>query len=217
MDAVSRHQILAEALVGNLEKLAPPRVRADALASAGNAKVVGDRAALARLKRCAGRRLAECPEVYPIFYRLLPAEALGRDREHEACFLIATLFPNAPDRSDRDLGEALRVLTSAHPEQASGIERRLSVLLDSSTSDLPFRLRQVIRLLAGKEIGISWRKLLVDVLEWEWESRPVQKRWARSYFGQAARGDAVIGAGVAGGGAPVPQTPSAASRATDGG
>lgn len=183
MDAVSRHRELAETLVGNLEKLRPPQARVGAVTSTEGAEGKGDRAALARLKRCAGRRLAECPEVYPVFYRLLPPEELGREWEHEACFLVATLFPYAPGQYDRGLGESLRALANKHPLQASGLERRLSVLLDSSANDLRFRLRQVVKLLAGKEIGIGWRKLLVDVLEWEWESRPAQKRWAKGYLG----------------------------------
>lgn len=165
MDPSDEHIRLADELVANLEARR------------------GDRAAMARLKRCAGRALAECTDVFPLFYGLLPAVARGKDWLEEPCFLIATLFPLAPDRHTGDLGQSLRQLAQQMSRHADGVERRLGVLLDCATEALPFRLRQTVGFLAGRGVGVDWRQLLVDILQWEWSSRPAQKRWARSYFG----------------------------------
>jgi CRISPR system Cascade subunit CasB len=66
-----------------------------------------------------------------------------------------------------------------------GVDRRAAVLLDAHRAELPFRLRQAVRLAASHERPIDWRRLLADLLRWEHPRRPVQKAWARSYFGDA--------------------------------
>src|SRR4051794_6803362 len=58
-----------------------------------------DRASLARLKRCSGHTLEDRPEIYSLFYRLLPPALAGRKQEEEACFLVASLFALAPERA----------------------------------------------------------------------------------------------------------------------
>jgi CRISPR system Cascade subunit CasB len=170
--------------------------RLEALVGGGDGSGREDRAALARLKRCAGRRLEECPEAFSLFYRLLPPAASQGSWEESACFLVATLFPLAPERGWGNLGESLRKLAD-HAVQERGdedarasLDRRMTALLDCSAEQLPFRLRQTIRLLEsktltedGKRIGIDWRTLLDDVIGWSHPDRYVQKRWARGYFG----------------------------------
>lgn len=146
-----------------------------------------DRAALARLKRCGGRALEECREVYGLFYQLLPAEEIGNRRAEDSYFLIATLFPLAPRPSSHDLGRAIRELAQRSPASEAGLDRRMSVLLDSSRDELPFRLRQLLTRLAAAEVAVDWRQLTKDVLLWDAPWRPVQKRWAGSYFGGATR------------------------------
>lgn len=153
---------------------------------AGLEKLSADRASLARLKRCAGRGLGECPQVYPLFYRLLPATGRGRDWIEESCFLVATLFPLSPARprgGDGGLGQALHALRQRNTASAAAVDRRLAVLLDCSFEELPFRLRQVITLLAGAGVSLDWRRLLLDLLRWNLPTRPVQRQWARDYFG----------------------------------
>jgi CRISPR system Cascade subunit CasB len=66
---------------------------------------------------------------------------------------------------------------------ADGLDRRLTVLLDADRRELPFRLRQAVRMLGQKDVRVDWRRLLRDLERWNWPSRPVQKQWARSYFG----------------------------------
>ncbi|MHB1416583.1 MAG: type I-E CRISPR-associated protein Cse2/CasB [Chloroflexota bacterium] len=146
--------------------------------------LAGDRAALARLRRCAGRTLAECPEVYPLFYRLLPPAGVGPRWLEEPCFLVASLFPTSPGRFTGDLGTSLRAAVRGDPHRADGLDRRMGILLDCDFEELPFRLRQAAHMLASLEVGVDWRQLLLDLLQWGHPDRPAQKRWARHFFGQ---------------------------------
>lgn len=144
------------------------------------------RADLARLRRCAGRSLAECPEIFQLFYRLLPYRVRGDDREEERYFLAATLFALDPRMSSaRDFGVTVGAVAGSRGGGREGIDRRMAVLLDAPADDLAFRLRQVVALAAAADIGINWRSLLSDLLWWDQPARRVQRRWARSYFGGA--------------------------------
>jgi CRISPR type I-E-associated protein CasB/Cse2 len=142
----------------------------------------GDRA---RLKRCAGRPLEECTEVFSLLYRLLPAGVRGRDRAEQDYFLVATVF-GLTGSGRGDLGEAMRRLQALKPGSGDALDRRLSILLDCSRDELTFRLRQTVRLLGSAEIGLDWAELLWDIRQWERPWKPTQKKWARSYFGARA-------------------------------
>jgi CRISPR system Cascade subunit CasB len=102
----------------------------------------------------------------------------------EEFFLVATLFPFNTRCWTGDLGRSLRVLRRSLPEaQRDGLDRRVAILLDASRGELPFRLRQTVRLLVQHELPLDWRQLLKDLRRWDHPSRHVQKQWARSYFG----------------------------------
>lgn len=147
------------------------------------------RADLARLRRCAGRSVAECPEVFQLFYRLLPYPVRGDDEKEELYFMVATLFALNPRSSTaRDFGATMSAVAGSRGGGREGVDRRMAVLLDAPLDDLPFRLRQVVALAASTDIGINWRSLLSDLLWWGHSARRVQRRWARSYFGGASKG-----------------------------
>lgn len=132
-------------------------------------KDAADRAALAVLKRCAGRRLGECPHAMRLFYGLLSSKPGQYEEEHY--FLVATLFPTAPSAKNdeslkSDLGWSLRLLTRAEGVNADGVDRRVSVLLDADLEQLRFRLRQALQMLGSKGIPVNWRLLLYHLLHW---------------------------------------------------
>lgn len=134
----------------------------------------------AKLRRNAGRSLAESRYTLGLFYRLAPRDLAGYDRD--TYFLVATLYPLADAGGTGNLGAALaRARTD---DSGKGLDRRVEVLLDSDRSQLAFRLRQAIRLLKGRGVKIDWIQLLADLLEWNLPSRSVQEQWARSYFTQ---------------------------------
>src|SRR5690606_41232863 len=60
--------------------------------------------------------------------------------------------------------------------------RSLSCHLD----DLPAHLRSAVGLLKAHEIPIDWAQLLSDILGWHWDTRAVQREWARAFWGQSA-------------------------------
>lgn len=143
----------------------------------------------ARLRRNAGRTLAEARDVHRVFYQAIPYDVA--ERRHEDYFLIATLFPIAPQRAGAgSLGVTLRrmrQLRSAGAERSNSLDRRFQTLLDSDREQLPFRLRQAVRLAASDDLPIDWGELLRDVMAWEREDHGVQLRWARDYFVGAGR------------------------------
>jgi len=136
----------------------------------------GDRA---RLKRSAGQTLAEAHrQALGLFYSLLP-HGISPAQE-ETFFLVATLYPMSEPNGRGDLGNSLRLARQEH--NAPGLDRRVIVLLDSDTTQLPFRLRQAIHFLQSCRVAVDYVRLLDDLLYWTHHERLVQRRWARSYF-----------------------------------
>ena len=135
----------------------------------------------ARLKRCAGQRLAEASgSALRLFYRLLP-HRVSRFQE-EVYFLAATIYPLADDGGTGNFGISLRQARQAG--NSPGVDRRVEILLDADESQLPFRLRQATRFLASNQVRVDWTQLLVDLLYWTHPARFVQQNWARSYFAE---------------------------------
>ncbi|MBI4320955.1 MAG: type I-E CRISPR-associated protein Cse2/CasB [Chloroflexi bacterium] len=148
----------------------------------------GDRAALAALRRGVGKRVGEMAELYPYVVPWVPQGA--RAWEEEAYYLVAALLAwhqgswRGDDEHKRtNLGASLARL--AEKVQRGSIERRFIALLNCHREDLPQHLRHAIGLLKSKEVPVDWARLLYDVKGWEWEGRPVQREWARAFWGSA--------------------------------
>ena len=137
----------------------------------------GDRA---RLKRNAGRSLAEARGATGLFYRLM-GQAIP-DYQEDIYFLVATLFPLAEGGGEGNLGDALHKAQSQNT--LKGLDRRIEVLLDSDRVQLPFRLRQAIHFIQSNRVKVNWSRLLQDLLNWDHPDRFVQKSWARAYFSE---------------------------------
>jgi CRISPR system Cascade subunit CasB len=131
----------------------------------------------AKLKRDAGRTLAEARSI-GLFYRLLPY-GLSTAQE-EIYFLAATLYPLAEGGGTGNFGRAL--CRAQDPKNHKGLDRRVAVLLDSDTAQLPFRLRQAVKFCKSNHVRVDWQRLLEDLLKWNRPNRFVQKEWARAYF-----------------------------------
>ncbi len=137
---------------------------------------VGDRA---RLKRCAGKTLAEAKDALGLFYSLLPHGV--PQYQEEVYFLVATLFPLVADGGKEDLGRSLAQARNSTNDK--GLDRRVEVLLDGDLPQLYFRLRQAIHFLQSCRVNVNWVQLLDDLLHWDHPEKYIQQRWARSYFG----------------------------------
>ena len=135
----------------------------------------------ARLRRHAGKTLSESVDVLGVFYRLLPHGV--PDRQHDRFFLVATLFPLADAGKQGNFGTTLSHMRTS--SNAAGLDRRIAALLDADERQLPFRLRQLVRLAHANRVGVNWPQLLSDLRRWGWEDRPVQRAWAMAYFAKS--------------------------------
>jgi CRISPR system Cascade subunit CasB len=136
----------------------------------------------ARLRRDAGKTLAECQNI-GLFYRLLPyGVATGNE---ETYFLVATLYPLLEDGGNGNFGTVLRQVRDPDDKKNKGLNRRVEILLDSDTDQIRFRLRQAMRYIRShnSKITVNWVCLLDDLLRWNNPARYVQQDWAREYFG----------------------------------
>ena len=155
----------------------------------------------ARLKRNAGKSLAESRDVQLLFYgRVLPRGI--PEWQEERYFLLATLYPLDKAQRDRDrrtsgpdkaaqpagspesFGKSLR--RARTEDNQSGLDSRFARLLDAAVDELPFHLRQVVKRLTNDWTPIDWAQLTKDILAWDQAGRRVQRRWARDYVYVAA-------------------------------
>lgn len=154
-----------------------------------------DAGGLARLRRSAGQTMAESQNVYDVFFFLIVGTPNAEYRQ-ETYFLLATLYALTARGSDErrssgghSLGLALRGLrqkqltaTGRNDNDKISLDRRVAALLDADADQLPFRLRQIVRLVHSHEQKLDWLKLLQDLLYWNHPKRFVQSRWAREYY-----------------------------------
>ncbi len=164
-----------------------------------------DQGEYARLKRNAGKTLAEARQVHLLFYQKILPYGVSLPWQEEQYFLVATLYPfdklqrsrEHPAAGDADaaiktpaapastLGDSFRRARSEQNE--TGLNRRLARLLDADAQQLPFQLRQAVLRLTADWIPINWSQLTRDVLNWTHPNRYVQRNWARDYV--AARSE----------------------------
>jgi len=103
----------------------------------------------------------------------VPDDALGN------AVLVTNLFAGYPAPGSGTLGEGFRRL---HETQGDNAEKRLANLLDSDSEDLPHKLRHAVKLFRTRNITIDWADLLRHLVEWDSESRWVQKRLADDFW-----------------------------------
>ena len=162
-----------------------------------NPQVV-DKGQLSALKRNVGEVLPGRGVAW--FPHLLRSGAARR--YPELFFLVATLYDlNRAAPVPGDLGKALRKLDDL--SGGNGVGRRFHLLLDADFDwiaepddpdarvqpgggEMPFRLRQMIKLCASRGVGVDWVELIVDLCDWTRPDKRVQKKWARSFFKQVA-------------------------------
>jgi CRISPR system Cascade subunit CasB len=153
----------------------------------------GDRAALATLRRALGKDPGAAPETYPIVMPYVPERA--DERAERIYFLVGSLFAlhqqswrrAEGDKSPHDFGASMRLMTDRRP--GGGVERRFGALLACSEVELGEHLRHGVSLLKSEDVPIDWVRLVADLKEWNYERRPVQRRWARSFWAGSATGE----------------------------
>lgn len=177
-----------EPFVGYLERLGGSRAKQYA---------DRDRAALAALRRALGKPVGDAGEAHRFVAPWLPE---GTRPWAERCFyLVGSLFALYPEgvtlreeeaegqepggRSRRfDLGASFASVVAKDPERGASVERRFTALLASHRDDLDTHLRHAVSLLRAAEAPVDFAQLLKDILGWNNPDRPVQLRWAQSFW-----------------------------------
>lgn len=143
-----------------------------------------DRAALAALRRSLGKSPGEAAETHRYVLRFNP-----EPWEETAYYLVAGLFALHPVnwRKQEDSKQPTNLGASFARLQAStdseSIEKRFVALLDCHEDDLAEHLRHAVSLLRSKEVSVDWLQLLKDLRHWNYETRRVQRSWARAFWG----------------------------------
>lgn len=168
--------------------MSPPRERQLAFVEHLESLVATqDRAALAALRRGLGKDPGTVAEMHRHVVPWLPAGA--SPWQEDAYYVLAALFAwhqgswhrQDGDRKATNLGASFARLAAG--VEGDRVERRFVALLNCHRDDLSTHLRHAVGLLKSAEVPIDWSQLLRDIQNWGMESRPVQRGWARAYWG----------------------------------
>lgn len=160
------------------------------------------RAALARLRRAAGKEPWEASDAWPIVFRYLPniewpGEKQGRcPWVHRAFFMLGGLFALHPknEHNRAGFGDTMRqIATRARSKAGSqpgpgnvhkldSHDMRMMALLRCSQERVGGHLRQAISLAKAHEVSVDYEGLLLDILRWDEPERKVQLGWARHFW-----------------------------------
>lgn len=168
--------------------MSPPRERQLAFVDHLESLVATqDRAALAALRRGLGKDPGTVAEMYRHVVPWLPAGA--SPWQEDAYYIVAALFAwhqgnwHREDDSPRATNLGASFARLAASVESDSVEGRFVAMLNCHRDDLPTHLRHAVGLLKSKEIPVDWSQLLRDIQNWGLESRPVQRGWARAYWG----------------------------------
>jgi len=143
-----------------------------------------DKGALATLRRGLGYPPGEDVNMYRYIARFVPDSERGRERE-KIYYLVAALYAyhqiSTPEGNGENFGNHMAIVASRNPDSSS-TERRFTVLLNANISDIADYLRQAVSFLKSKEVPINWETLFNDLKHWDTPSKPVQRRWANSFW-----------------------------------
>jgi CRISPR system Cascade subunit CasB len=186
--------------VDELTKLAAARNPSDAATEPWSRAIPRGyaRATLASLRRALGKAPGAAVEAYPFVTPLLPPLQTVHDHERDELnealyYLVASLFALHPHnwQSEKNVrwrtnfGASMARMKGQSPERSAGVERRFVALLNASFAELDDHLRHAISLLKSADIPVDWLQLLDDLRRWEFDDRVVQRRWARSFWGES--------------------------------
>jgi CRISPR system Cascade subunit CasB len=145
------------------------------------------RGALAALRRGLGQPPGTVPAMFPYVERYLPEDV--NSRQEMAYYLVAALFAYHPDPGGHgNVGHHFADVRRKNPgSDDTALERRFTALLAAHRDDLTFYLRQTVSFLKSKEVPVNWNQLFRDIQHWGYESRSVQKRWARAFWGRESQ------------------------------
>lgn len=138
----------------------------------------GDRGALAKLRRGAGRKPGESVDALPLVVPFLPQG----DWDTRSFFTVGALFALHPEPGGGgNFGATFRALGDH-----DSARKRFAALLDAHEDELGEHLRHAVTLARSKGARVDYRQLLWDLTHWTHPQRFVQLEWARAYWGRPA-------------------------------
>lgn len=149
-----------------------------------------DRGTLAALRRGLGKEPGTVAEMHPFVLRWMPSTTTAwQERDW---YLVASLFaihqrnwPPAADGRAANFGTSFAQL--GQKTDSGSVERRFVALLNADREDMPQHLRHAVSLLGSHDIRVNFAELLRDLGRWDHDSRWIQRKWARSFWGNAPR------------------------------
>lgn len=138
-----------------------------------------DRGSMAVLRRS----LSFDPGTYPAAFPLVEGFVSEGTSQtwRRSLYLLAGLFASH-ERHERGISFATAFARLQLRRKSTSLEQRFIGILDADEDQLPFRLRQGVRLLAADGLGFDYESLASDLPWWNTEDRRVQQRWARDFY-----------------------------------
>ncbi|MCI9488203.1 MAG: type I-E CRISPR-associated protein Cse2/CasB [Lachnospiraceae bacterium] len=157
----------------------------------------GSKAQLAKLRRGAGKKPGELPELWGMFLKDMPEELLGRNGNPSyaewAIYTALTLFalhqqghsePVNREGGENRFGRAVRKLVQ-NEENEENIRRKLSIVAGADDmEELSYHLRAVVKLLGNSEVKLDYADLAEDLYWFQHENQTdrVRLKWGQDFY-----------------------------------
>jgi CRISPR type I-E-associated protein CasB/Cse2 len=147
-------------------------------------KLRRDNGAMAMLRRGLGK-VCGTLEMYRYVYPLVPEDRAFLSEEN--FFQVAALFALHPETcTNKSFGRSFRELWQARDRNES-IESRFKILLAADKDSVATHLHGAMTMMKDKGIRVDYSGLLVDLNNWDDEDGPVQKEWAKDFWGNRSK------------------------------
>ncbi len=153
------------------------------------------KAELANLRRGAGKRPGEIPDLWGSFLQSLPEELLG-DREPSrgewAVYIALTMFALHQQGTNSEmhkkdggsLGWAVGSMVKTDDDQKRIIRRFNAIATSSDMKEMSYHLRTMIQLLRTEQIPLDYAGLAYDIYMYQLEGyqADIRLKWGRDFY-----------------------------------
>lgn len=141
-----------------------------------------DRGKMAVLRRAATGQTRNQVAAWPIIL------SLGGGIQSAEYIGIATLYATHPELgSEKNFGAACKKITlkkEKGSEISESAERRFRrLILSDNAEELCEQLRSWIRMAKSEGIGVNYKQLFQDILEWKYRADSIRKDWTFEFWG----------------------------------
>lgn len=135
-----------------------------------------------------GKRLNDMSAVVLVkFYDILPVEIKESEEEKWVFTACVHCIIDSEDNNGVALDEAIwkyRTISTSEGSFTDSFEKRVIAIMDMKWDEqgmLLVKMAKLIKFLKTKGIAVDGKKLLTDILYWNYEDKRIQKRWAKTY------------------------------------